>query len=72
MTDVYKEQKLYTDGFKAGYVLAIGDADAALKAKGDSFIIRICRQAVLALANVSYNPQEVMPQPDWSNHSGKE
>lgn len=33
--DVYKEQELYTDGFKAGYAQAIADADAELRKRGD-------------------------------------
>lgn len=69
---VYEDQKLYTDGFKAGYAQAIGDADAALRKRGDDFQTRFCRRDVLALANVSYDPHHAMPQPDWSKHSGKE
>ncbi len=67
--DVYKQQELYTDGFKAGYAQAIADADIALRTHGDSFIIRGCRRDVLALANVSYDPLHAMPVPDWSKYT---
>jgi hypothetical protein len=71
MTDIYREQKLYTDGFQAGYAQAIGDADAELRKHGDDPGTRQCRQAVLALVNVPFNPDEAMPRPDWTKHSVK-
>lgn len=49
-----------------GYKDAIKHVDATLKAKGDDRSIRICRQAVLALVKVPYDPGHVMPEPDWS------
>lgn len=64
--DVYKEQELYTDGFKAGYAQAIADADAELRKRGDDMRTRRCRRAVLSLAGVSYNIEEIEPNPDWS------
>ena len=71
MTDVYEEQKLYTDGFKAGYTQAIADADLALRNRGDDRATRNCRKVVLELINVEYHPEYAMPQPDWSKHSAK-
>lgn len=68
---VFEKQTIYTDGFRAGYAQAIGDADFALRKRGDDYQTRLCRRDVLALANVSYNPEHLMPVPDWSNHSGK-
>lgn len=69
MSDVYREQAIYTDGYKIGYAQAVADADAALRKHGDSFTIRWCRRDVLALANVPYDPQHAIPVPDWSKHS---
>lgn len=65
--DELERQKLYSDGFRAGYEQAIGDADQALKRHGDNRITRYQRRDVLALAGVKYDPSEVMPQPDWVN-----
>jgi len=59
----------YTEGFRAGYAQAIGDADAELKRHGDDRTLRYCRRDVLALVKAEYNPEEVMPQPDWSGYS---
>lgn len=69
---VYQDQMLYTDGFKDGYAQAIGDADLAIRKRGDDLPTRLCRHDVLALVNVPYDPREVMPQPDWSKYSVKE
>lgn len=67
--DVYDEQTLYTEGFKAGYAQAIADADIALRKHGDDRPTRRCRQEVLALVNVPYDPLEAVPVPDWSKYS---
>ena len=58
----------YDEGFGAGYAQAIGDADAALKARGDDFGIRYCRKAVLALVGVSFAPEDFNPRPDWTKY----
>lgn len=69
MSDVLHEQNLYSDGFKAGYAQAIGDADEELKKHGDSHLTRLCRRDVLALVKVPYDPEEVSPRPDWTKYS---
>ncbi len=69
---VYEDQNLYSDGFRAGYVQAIGDADFALRKRGDDRQTRQCRRDVLVLANVAYDPEHAMPQPDWSKHKGRD
>lgn len=71
MSDIYRDQNLYTDGFKDGYAQAIADADAKLRNHGDDRQIRLCRKDVLALANVTYHPEHAIPQADWSKHSGR-
>lgn len=65
----FERQKLYTDGFKDGYTQAVADADAELRKRGDDRQTRLCRRDVLALVNVSYDPEHVTPRPDWSKHS---
>jgi hypothetical protein len=58
----------YDEGFGAGYAQAIGDADTALQKQGDDRTIRHCRQAVLALVEVPFEPDHVMPHPDWAKY----
>jgi hypothetical protein len=65
---VYESEKTYGDGFGAGYAQAIGDADAALKSRGDDFAIRHCRQSVLALVAVQFDPDHAAPRPDWTHY----
>lgn len=69
--DEYKRQEIYTTGFKDGYAQAIAEADEALKKLGDNRVIRQCRQSVLALAGVSYNPSDVSPMPYWAARTDK-
>jgi hypothetical protein len=66
--DIFKDEKTYGDGYGAGYAQAIGDADAALRQRGDDRATRNCRKAILDLVNVSYDPAEVKPRPDWSKY----
>lgn len=53
-----------------GYADAIKQADATLRACGDDPTIRGCRQAILALVKVPYEPKHVQPKPDWSPVDG--
>lgn len=47
------------------YERGIKDADDAIKRIGDDSTVRRCRQAVLALVGVKYDPDHVMPTPEW-------
>jgi hypothetical protein len=49
-----------------GFSDAIKAADATLAARGDDQSIRLCRQAILALVKVPYEPKHLEPSPDWS------
>jgi len=64
----YENDKTYGDGFGAGYAQAVGDADAELQKCGDDFTIRRCRQAILALVRVPFDPQHAIPRPDWTKY----
>jgi hypothetical protein len=72
MSDVYDKQQIYSDGFRAGYAQAIGDADEAIKSHGDDRLIRYYRRDVLALASIPFDPHEVEPTPDWTQYSVSE
>lgn len=48
-----------------GYIDAIRHADTHLQCIGDDRTVRNCREAVLKLAGVYYNPNHLMPIPTW-------
>ena len=48
-----------------GYMDAIRHADVHLQCVGDDRTVRECRQKVLALCGVQYEPSEVVPIPAW-------
>jgi hypothetical protein len=48
-----------------GWIAAIRMADTMLQCRGDDRTIRRCRQEVLRLACVSYEPEHVVPMPVW-------
>ena len=65
---IFENDEAYAQGFGAGYAQAIGDADTALRTVGDDQTIRYCRKAILALVNVSFDPDEARPRPDWTSY----
>lgn len=58
----------YDEGFGAGYAQAIGDVDAELKKRGDTFGLRQIRKTILALVRVRFDTEEDDPQPDWTRY----
>lgn len=48
-----------------GYLDAIRHADTHLQCQGDDRTVRGCRQAVLKLVGVEYDPSHVVPIPAW-------
>lgn len=54
-----------TKDYWKGYMDAIRHADVHLQCRGDDPEIRRCRQTVLKLCGVEYDPREAGPIPAW-------
>lgn len=48
-----------------GYIDAIRHADIQLQSRGDDRLTRYARRDVLKLAGVKFDPNHVVPLPEW-------